>query len=472
MMPDSRCTAVFLAPPTQLTDLMPAIQPTLPSCSSLPETVKKTTKKPAKKTDILIIGGGPAGATAAALLAQRGFAVCLLEKAHHPRFHIGESLLPANMPLLDQLGVRQQVDAIGMPKWGAEFNSFEGERQSHVEFSEAWGTANPSAYQVKRADFDHILLNNARQQGAEVIEGCRVRAVRFEAEQVQIEAHHDDGSVQDFVADFVIDASGRDTFLANQLKSKQKNKQHNSAALYAHFTGVTRLEGKRAGDISIFWFAHGWFWLIPLADGSTSIGAVCWPAYMATRKVGVEQFLMETIALAPKLAARLQHARLASKVEATGNYSYTSSISHAPRCILLGDAYAFVDPVFSSGVYLAMNSAFVGADAVTALLRTPACAAPALRRFERQMRNGPRIFSWFIYRVTNPAMRELFLDPRNILNTKKAVMSVLAGDIFDNRRIWPSVYVFKAFYYLSSLLNPLRTYTAWQRRKINIRDAD
>lgn len=422
------------------------------------------------QTDVLIIGGGPAGSTAAALLAQQGFTVHLLEKAHHPRFHIGESLLPANMPLLDMLGVREQVDAIGMPKWGVDFNSFETEEQSHVEFGEAWDTSNPSAYQVRRADFDHILINNARSKGAQVVEGCRVREVQFETDQVCIKAQLDDGGTVDYAARFVIDASGRDTFLANQLKTKQRNKKHNSSALYGHFTGVQRFEGKREGDISIFWFAHGWFWVIPLADGTTSIGAVCWPAYLASRKVSVEQFLMDTIALAPRLAARMKNATLVSKVEATGNYAYASSICHAERCILLGDAYAFVDPVFSSGVYLAMNSAVTGAEAVTAFLRAPQQAAAAFSRFERQMRSGPRIFSWFIYRVTNPAMRTLFLYPRNFLNTKRAVMSVLAGDIFNNPRIWPSVYAFKAIYYISSLANPLRTFHAWQRRKVNIRD--
>ncbi|MES2537720.1 MAG: NAD(P)/FAD-dependent oxidoreductase [Pseudomonadota bacterium] len=427
--------------------------------------------KTAIKTDIVIIGGGPAGSTAAALLAQQGFKVSLLEKATHPRFHIGESLLPANMPLLDKLGVREQVAAIGLEKWGVEFNSFEHDHQSHVEFSEAWDKSMPHSYQVRRADFDHILIRNARTRGADVVEGCRVREVVFTEEHALVKAHLDDGSVQDYVADFVIDASGRDTFLANQLKSKQKNKKHNSSALYGHFTGVERYPGKREGDISIYWFAHGWFWLIPLADGTTSIGAVCWPAYMASRKVSVEQFLLDSIALAPMLAMRMKNATLMSKVEATGNYAYSSSVSHARRCLLLGDAFAFVDPVFSSGVFLAMNSAFIGAETVSTCLREPAKAARALAKFDRHMQNGPAVFSWFIYRVTNPAMRELFLYPRNFLYAKRAVMSVLAGDIFDNRAIWPSVYVFKAVYYISSLANPLRTFHAWQRRKINIQDA-
>lgn len=438
---------------------------------STPTDLAPKAARTSTRTDIVIIGGGPAGSTAAALLAQQGFHVHLLEKARHPRFHIGESLLPANIPLLDKLGVSEQVAAIGMPKWGVEFNSFEHEVQTHIEFSEAWDKSMPSAYQVRRSEFDDILFRNAAAKGAAAVEGCRVREIEFADQSVHVTAQMDDGSEQKFVADFVIDASGRDTFLANRLKTKEKNKKHNSSALYGHFIGAERYPGKREGDISLFWFEHGWFWLIPLADGTTSVGAVCWPSYLATRQVGVEQFFMDTIAMAPKLAARLKDARLVSKVEATGNYAYASSASYADRCIMLGDAYAFVDPVFSSGVLLAMQSAFIGAETVATCLREPARAGHALKKFDRHMRKGPTVFSWFIYRMTNPAMRALFLYPRNFLNAKKAIMSVLAGDIFNNRAIWPSVYAFKGVYYISSLFNPKRSYTAWQRRKINIRDA-
>ncbi len=424
------------------------------------------------RTQVLIIGGGPAGSTAAALLAQDGFTVTLLEKDVHPRFHIGESLLPANIPLLEKLGVKEQVEAIGMPKWGVEFNAVEQDMKTHIEFCEAFDKSMPYAFQVRRSEFDHILLKNARTRGASVIENCRVRKVDFQPEHVLVQAKHGDGRMQEYIADYVIDASGRDTFLANQFKSKQKNRKHNSSAIFSHFTGVERYEGKREGDISLFWFEHGWFWLIPLSDGTTSVGAVCWPHYLASRKVSVEQFLMDTIAMAPKLADRMKNAVRVGEVHATGNYSYTSSKSHGDRCMLLGDAYAFIDPVFSSGVLLAMQSAFVGVEAVAACLRAPQEAQRALAKFDHHMRRGPTIFSWFIYRVTNPAMRFLFLNPRDFLQTKAAVMSVLAGDIFHNKAIWPSLYAFKAIYYLSSLFNPMRTLDAWRRRKINIRDPE
>ena len=269
----------------------------------------------------------------------------------------------------------------------------------------------------------------------------------------------------------MLDASGRGTFLGNRFKAKRRNPRHNSAAMFGHFSGAERHQGERAGHISIYWFDHGWFWFIPLHDGATSVGAVVWPYYLKSRKEPVREFFLATIALCPPLAQRLADATLTTEVEATGNYSYSSTRSHGAGYLLLGDAYAFIDPVFSSGVMLAMNSAFVGADAVDACLRTPARARAALRAFDRSVRRGPREYSWFIYRVTTPTMRELLLAPRNLLRMKEALMSVLAGDIFGRTPIWKSVRAFKLTYGMFALLHPLRTLVAARRRSLNIRPA-
>ena len=421
--------------------------------------------------DVLVVGGGPAGSTAATLLAQKGHRVTLLEKAHHPRFHIGESLLPANLPLFEKLGVRAEVEAIGMQKWGAEFVSPWHEHQQSFEFADAWDKSMPRAYQVRRSEFDEILIRNAARKGAEVIEGCRVRGVEFlpNDEGAIVRAEHDDGRSVTWQCRFLVDASGRDTFLGNRFQAKQRNPRHNSAALYGHFRGAQRHTGKKEGHITIFWFEHGWFWFIPLADGTTSIGAVTWPAYLKTRKKPVQAFFFDLIVQCPALAARLKDAELVSEIEATGNFSYACDRSHGPNYLLLGDAYAFIDPVFSSGVMLAMNSAFVGADAVDACLRQPEKAAKALKHFDRMMKHGPKEFSWFIYRVTNPTMRDLFMSPRNVFRVKEALLSVLAGDIFGRTPIWRSLLVFKAIYYLASLTNLKRTIGAWKRRRLNIR---
>jgi flavin-dependent dehydrogenase len=427
-------------------------------------------------TDVLVIGAGPAGSTVAALLAGRGHHVTLLEKDHHPRFHIGESLLPANLPLLDQLGVADEVRAIGMIKWGAEFISPWDGRQQDFRFADAWDKSMPYAYQVRRSQFDEILCRHAARCGAHVTEDCRVRSVEFqrgngrEAGGVHVQAEHQDGRTLAWQARYVVDASGRDTFLLNRLGAKRRNRRHNSAAIFGHYSGAERNAGERAGHISIYWFDHGWIWFIPLNDGATSVGAVVWPYYLKSRNVPLRQFFLDTIALCPPLAQRLSQATLMTEVEATGNYSYSGSTrSYGERYLLLGDAYAFIDPVFSSGVMLAMKSAFAGADALDTCLKAPARAPAALRAFDRLVRRGPREFSWFIYRVSAPTMREMLLAPRNLLRMKEALLSVLAGDIYGRTPIWRSVRAFKITYRLFALLHPLRSLMAARRRSFNIR---
>jgi len=427
-----------------------------------------------RRCDVLVIGGGPGGSTAATLLAERGYGVVVVEKARHPRFHIGESLLPANLPLLQRLGVAPQIRAIGMEKWGAEFISPWDGRRQEFEFGQAWNKSLAFAYQVRRSEFDEILIRRAAAAGAEVIEGCRARDVEFldDGRSARVQVVHDDGRTAAWVAGHLIDASGRDTFLGQKLQSKRRNKRHNSAAMYAHFTGARRGCGRRAGNIAIYWFDHGWFWFIPLADGATSIGAVVWPRYMKTRAIGLREFFLSTIALCPPLAERLVAAELSSEVMATGNYSYVCDHSHGANYLLVGDAYAFIDPVFSTGVMLAMNSGAAAADTIDLCRRSPGRAARALKRFDRLMRHGPKQFSWFIYRVTSPTMRELFLGPRNVLRMQEALLSVLAGDIFGPTPIWASLRAFKGLYYALSLAHPRGSIRAARRRAANIRAVD
>ncbi|HEY3636214.1 MAG TPA: NAD(P)/FAD-dependent oxidoreductase [Caldimonas sp.] len=423
--------------------------------------------------DVLVVGGGPAGSTIAALLAEAGRAVVVIEKAHHPRFHIGESLLPANAALFDRLGVRERVEAIGMTKYGVEFVSPDHEHCQFLEFGEAMDKSMPYAWQVRRSELDELLFRDAAAKGARTFEGQRVREVAFDAEGATAELELEDGTRRSWRARFVVDASGRDTLLANQLRCKEKNKRHNSSALYGHFSGAERLPGRLEGNITIFWFEHGWFWFIPLADGTTSVGAVCWPYYLKSRQKPLPEFFADTIALCPALAARLANASpVDGRVYATGNYSYASAQSSGERFLLIGDAYAFVDPVFSSGVYLAMQSAFDGARVVEAVLDGKPDASALRRDFDRWVQHGPREFSWFIFRVTNPTMREFFMSPQNPFRVKEALVSLLAGDIYGKTPIWPSIRMLKAIYYLVSFGNLARTVRAWKRRRVNIRDVE
>jgi len=427
----------------------------------------------AQTCDVLVIGGGPAGTTAASLLREMGYHVVLLEKSHHPRFHIGESLLPANLPLFEKLGVARQIEALGMPKLAAEFVSPWHEHQQEFRFADAWNKALPSAYQVERSKFDSVLFNNARDKGVDVLEGCEVRSVDLDRPggMAEVRARTEAGQAMAWHTRFVVDASGRSTFLASKLQLKQRSKDHNSVAIYAHFLGAERRQGAAEGNISLFWFDHGWFWYIPLRGGATSVGMVTWPYFVKTRgERSLSDFFNDGIASCAPLAARLREAHRVIDVTATGNFSYSSSRAYGSNYLLLGDAYAFVDPMFSSGVWLAMNSGDRAATTIdTCLKQSPAKAAAALQAFDRMMQKGPREYSWFIHRITHPTLREMFMYPSEKLRMKEALLSLLAGDIFGETPIWRSIALFKAAFYLVSLQNLKRTCPAWKQRRLNIR---
>ena len=416
------------------------------------------------RCDVLVIGGGPAGSTISALLAERGRDVVLLEKSRHPRFHIGESLLPFNMPLFERLGVAKEIESIGMPKYGAEFVSPSHEKPVMFEFANALDNSFPSTYQVRRSEFDNILFRNAARKGARAIEGCRVTGVEFRPGGAEVTAREESGSEQAWQTRFVVDASGRDTYLASRLGIKERDRKHNSAAIYGHFSGATRLPGRAEGNITIFWFDHGWFWFIPLADGATSVGAVCWPYYMKSRTTGPRQFLLDTIALCPALAERVRHAELISPVTATGNYSYSAGRAAGANYIMLGDAFAFIDPIFSTGVFLAMHGAFVGADTVETCLDHPRRARRALNAYDASVHRGVRIFSWFIYRVMTPGLRDIFMNPNNRFQLRDALLSVLAGNIFLRTRLVMKILALKALYYVVSAYNLRKSWVAWRKR--------
>jgi flavin-dependent dehydrogenase len=422
-------------------------------------------------SDVLVVGGGPAGSTAAALLARKGLKVTLVERDRHPRFHIGESL-PMNIPIVERLGLGEALQAIGVKKLGADFPA-DNERGYNVfSFDRCLTPTWPHAYQVKREEFDLMLFEHATRCGARTHQGAKAGPVALDRDGATVEITVD-GVSHTHRTRYVIDATGRDTLLGSQMRLKRKHTKHQSAALFAHFRNVERRPGEHAGNISVYRFDHGWIWMIPLRDDCVSVGAVCSPDYLKQREGSQAEFLMRTLHGIPDVHKRMERAEITGNLHVTGNYSYSCSRISGPRWMMVGDAYAFLDPIFSTGVYLAMHSAELAADIVEKVLRDPSKERSLQRAYQRNVRHGIDSLAWFIYRFNTPGIAWLFRNPRNILRVEEAMISMLAGDVFRDNGVRWRLHFFKLLYYITSTVYWRESLTSWiqRRRRASMRFA-
>jgi flavin-dependent dehydrogenase len=356
-----------------------------------------------EKTQVLVIGGGPGGATAATLLAREGFEVTLLEAARFPRYHIGESLLPSILQVMDLLGAREKMEAAGFQRKNGAYLMW-GRESWPLNFGELAGS-NTYAFQVTRAEFDAFLLEHARSQGVQVFEGVEVRSVEFEGERpvsagwlAKSGYNGDTGRQGETRFAYLIDASGRDGLLANHyLRNRRYHKVFQNIAVWGYYKDTNRLPGSREGDIAVGSIPSGWLWGIPLSDGTMSVGAVLHRDYIKARRgESLEAILLEAIDQSPLIKDLVAPGELISEVQSETDYSYASERFCGPGYFMIGDAAAFLDPLLSSGVHLATFSAMLAAAGLNSFHREEVSETEMLAFFEDSYRQAYLRFLVFL----------------------------------------------------------------------------
>lgn len=401
--------------------------------------------------DVLIIGGGPSGSTAAAYARKEGFNVCLVEREKFPRFHIGESLLPHGNEIMRETGVWPKIEAAGfIKKFGASFHLANGAASKEVIFSQGIVKGLDQTFQVGRAKFDNLLLEHARSLGTEIKQPATVRAVTPIDGGIRVTIEHADKSTEERTARWVLDAGGRENhFPCEAKKPLDPSPFPKRVAIYSHFENVFRPEGIAAGHTVIVRLADGWFWIIPIDATHTSVGLVTTIESMRRSKGKPEEIFQRAVDSSVKLTELMRGARATMEFHVTSDYSYFRQSLATDRMVMIGDAGGFFDPIFSSGVYVGMNSA---RDAVKLIVRAQrqnrALTPSEGTAYSKRIKKRAKVFKDLIASFYDNDAFSVFLCEKPPVGLDRGVNCIVAG---DSRMLWPVWWRFQVFLFICRL---------------------
>jgi flavin-dependent dehydrogenase len=387
-----------------------------------------------KKHDVIVIGGGPGGSTAAALLAKKGYDVGVFERENYPRFHIGESLLPASMPIFKESGFYETLSGGKyIRKYAARFVDYLTDEEVRFGFEGGFNADIPMAFEVERAVFDKDILEHAGKCGATVYQPARVKTVAFYESHVSVRTW----AGEDYEAKYVIDATGRDSLIGKQTQQRVPHQGLNNVAVFSHFVGVKRHEGKAEGDIVIGLLPdRAWSWIIPFKGDKTSIGVVCNSSvFKANSDLG--DYLHQRFRGSPRLAEYVDGAERTTEVTVISNYSHHCTEYYGDRRLLVGDAAAFLDPIFSSGVHVSVTSAKFASEVIDqclksgAMIRENGLGAKYQEDLNRGIHRFHSLISLFYNSNFVASMKKTLLRPHVLA----AFTSAVAGDMWNEENV-------------------------------------